>query len=444
MPNHERHITMQIFSKVPDYLVVAAAGWMARAVTAVTQLLSLRLLITYLGIDEYAAYSILVSATAWFLLADMGAGSALQNQISIQRANQSGWRLQYLFALKIATIFGLVTISIMAMFSPMIESKLLSNIVSESNIRTGYLFLIVAGTGVLQAIGSLQYRIWYGEHKGYYANVMPAFSSIISLAGLYATTALELSDVNKLIVAVSIYTIPQAMIPLIALYMNQKHANNTSGTESEVIDQSGFAKKSLGFFYFGLMASATLQIEYFVMSQTTSPDEIAQYAVVAKLFGLVFFVYNAILLAAWPICSEALAIRDDQKVISFTKRMLPIGFAILSISAILFLLFKNEISDLLSPKSSIRITDSVIVAASLYFLVRIWTDTFAMLLQSAGALKIFFYAVPLQAALTITFQNLLIPKYGAVGVFAALAITFILTVSWMLPVKFNQILKVKS
>jgi len=434
---------MQILSRVPNYLKVAAAGWLARAITAVTQLLSLRLLLDYLGVDGYAAYSVLVSATAWFLLADMGVGSALQNQISIQRANGNGWRQQYLYALKIATAAGLAIALISVIFSSEIESKLLSNITSDNNIVSGLIFAIVAITGVFQAIGSIQYRIWYGVHKGYYANVMPAFASIISLAGLYAASTLEFGDFNKIIVAVSIYAIPQALVPLVALYICQ-NAGDAGDGEVEVIDKMGFAKKSLGFFYFGLMASATLQIEYFVMSQTTSPDEIAQYAIVAKLFGLVFFVYNAILLAGWPICSEALAKRDYQKVIGFTKRLLPIGFAILTASAIFFALIKNDISRLLSPNSPVIITNSAIVAAGLYFLVRIWTDTFAMLLQSEGNLKVFFYAVPLQAALTITFQNILTPEYGAVGVFFALTISFLLSVSWMLPIKFRQILRIKS
>lgn len=427
---------MQILSRVPNYLKVAAAGWLARAITAVTQLLSLRLLLDYLGVDGYAAYSVLVSATAWFLLADMGVGSALQNQISIQRANGNGWRQQYVYALKIATAVGLAVAAIAVIFSSEIESKLLSNIASDNNIVAGFIFAIVAISGVLQAIGSIQYRIWYGVHKGYYANVMPAFASIISLAGLYAASTLEFGDFNKIIVAVSIYAIPQALVPLVALYICQKNGGNAGDGEVKVIDKMGFAKKSLGFFYFGLMASATLQIEYFVMSQTTSPDEIAQYAIVAKLFGLVFFVYNAILLASWPICSEALAKRDYQKVIGFTKRLLPIGFAILTASAIFFALIKDDISLLLSPSSPIRIADSVILAASLYFLVRIWTDTFAMLLQSAGDLKMFFYAVPLQSLITLISQYYLSNKYGAAGVFTALAISFVLTVGWILPTRF--------
>nr|WP_143552015.1 MATE family efflux transporter [Salmonella enterica] len=63
-------------------------------------------------------------------------------------------------------------------------------------------------------------------------------------------------------------------------------------------------RRSSGFFLFTLLSIVVLQTDYMVISQRLTPADIVQYTVTMKIFGLVFFIYTAILQALWPICAE--------------------------------------------------------------------------------------------------------------------------------------------
>ncbi len=54
---------------------------------------------------------------------------------------------------------------------------------------------------------------------------------------------------------------------------------------------------------FSSLSIIVLQTDYIVMSQLSAAD-IIKYTVTMKIFGLMFFIYTAVLQALWPVCAE--------------------------------------------------------------------------------------------------------------------------------------------
>jgi len=73
------------YSNIPNHVKVAAVSWTCKIITASIQVISIRLLITNLGAEQYAGYAILTSLISWFSLFEFGLSPSLQNFISESR-----------------------------------------------------------------------------------------------------------------------------------------------------------------------------------------------------------------------------------------------------------------------------------------------------------------------------------------------------------------------
>jgi len=74
-----------------------------------------------------------------------------------------------------------------------------------------------------------------------------------------------------------------------------------------------------------------------------------------------------------------------------------------------------------------------------YYCIRIWTDTYSMLLQSMSKLKIFWIYVPIQGIISFTAQYLCAIKFGLNGIIIGLITSFLFTAVWVLPLAYTVI-----
>src|SRR5882762_8031769 len=70
---------------VPPHIRVAATNWLSRLISMAIQLVTVPLLTRSMGYGDYAAYVVTISLMNWFVLADFGMGSALQNLVTKAR-----------------------------------------------------------------------------------------------------------------------------------------------------------------------------------------------------------------------------------------------------------------------------------------------------------------------------------------------------------------------
>ncbi|WP_298439779.1 MATE family efflux transporter [Geobacter sp.] len=425
-------------NKIPPHLLVAASGWASRFIVAATGLFTIRLLTQSLGSERYAVYSILGGLQGWFLLIDFGIGVSLQNHISERRARKEPYGEFISEAALLGAVLLAASTVLLYFIAPHFGSALLKEFpfLSPGEKRTD--FFIVGLSAMTMAVGSMVYKIWYAEQKGYLANLVPAVASAISLLAVFLVSRSALVD--KLFWSLVASFVPLAVFPVLGLVGKMaKCPKNCRALDPAVLGP--LLKRALKFWGFAIMACGVLQIDYLIMSQFLKAPEIVVYNLASKVFNLVFFVYNAVLAAIWPICAEAVATSSWHVVQRYTRKYLVVGGGLIAFATVVFAISMPQLVRLLSPKEPVVVPVLFILLLGFYQMVRVWTDTFAMVLQSMSYLRPFWMFVPMQALLSAGLQLALVPSYGIYGVVVGLIGSFLLTVSWLLPLALQRHIK---
>jgi hypothetical protein len=91
---------------------------------------------------------------------------------------------------------------------------------------------------------------------------------------------------------------------------------------------------------------------------------------------------------------------------------------------------------ILAPRTNLTLPITVIILFGIYAVIRVWTDSYAVALQSQNQLKIFWIYVPIQAILSFFGMYFFSLHYGLNGILTGLILSFVLTASWILPVSY--------
>jgi O-antigen/teichoic acid export membrane protein len=397
------------------------------------------MLTTNLGLENYAIFALLTGLIGWFTLADMGVGYSAQNYISEARARKQPYAEIIVAANGLAILFLGITVAAFYLISPYIAPRFLREFPSLSLIQKENLLFLTGALSIGASIGGISYKIWYAEQKGYLSGLMPCVATAISFIGLVA--AKRYHGGQELSLNILIFLCPAACLPLAAMISQAYRAFKTSAFLKSGRMFRPLVGRALQFWLFAFMSALVLQVDYIVMSQTLKPGDIAAYNLSTKIFGFVLFIYSAILAALWPIYSEAIVNAEWETVLRRVKAYLFYGLSFVSVCTVLLIWLMPLVIRNLSPSVQITIPPKFIFLLGVYHLLRVWTDTFAMLLQSMNELKPLWILVPVQAVLSAGLQSFLAPRLGLYGIVGGLIGSFVLTVSWALPLIVNRKLK---
>lgn len=415
-------------TQIPSIWLVAAGGWVGRGVQVVAQLVAVRILTDNLGTQGYGAFAVLASLTGWFLLADLSLGTSLQNHISERRAAGQASGDVIVSAALLALGSTLVFAALAVLAAPWLAAQLLGGFSLSPQTRT-LAFLAVALPGVGTALGGVAYRIWFARHRGYLANLLPALGAVLGTLGVWALA--RGGGAALLPESVALYYAPVALLPIAALAMLAGGAGG--GFRRALV--APLLHRALRFWAFGLLAAGVLQVDFIIMARLLGAADIVVYSLASKVFLLVFFVYNALLQALWPVCSEAIARGEWDRVVAAVRRYMILGALFTLAGGAAFALLNHQVVAVLAPATQVTVPLLVIALLTVYILVRVWADTFAMVLQSMNDLTVLWIVVPAQSLLSIGLQTLGARWFGLPGMIVGLTACFVLTVAWALPLR---------
>jgi O-antigen/teichoic acid export membrane protein len=418
---------------VAPHVLVAASGWASRVVTAIVQLVAVRILLQNLGLDGYAVFALLTGLQGWFLLADFGFGVSVQNHVSEVRAAEAPSAPVLLAGRMIALALLVPTIAVLYVAAPWIAATLLRPFPFLGQAAKADLIFLSGALSIGFGIGSIVYKVWYAEQRGYLANMLPAAASLLGLAGVWSVGWLPTEF--RLTASLAAFVGPTALLPLVVLSRQACKGLNKAAlnrpTRALLFDLS---RRAAAFWAFAVMAAITLQVDYIVLSQFLGPADIALYTLTTKVYGLSFFFYSVLLVALWPVFAELLARRQVDEARAQVNRYICLGIGYMVVCTFAMLWLMPEAVHLLAPGHSLLPSAALILGMGAYYLMRIWCDTFATVLQSMSRLRPFWLLVPAQALLSVGLQWVLAPRFGLLGVVTGLTLSFALTVAWALPV----------
>lgn len=415
----------------PRPMLVTASAWISRIIMAFVQIASIRVLIKGLGIEQFTIFALLSALMGWFMLADMGIGLSLQNHISVRRSNSEPYGSDLISIATLSGILFLLFLSILGLLSPYVSSIYLKQFHHLGNPEKARLFFVSGALFIGAAFGNISFKIWYAEQKGHLSNIFPAAASLLAYAGIIIISSSQLE--NKLLYSLIVFLAPAAIISL-GTFITQiiKHFYEITWTLS-FRPVLGILKRALSLWFLLLITSLSLQIDYLIISQFLGSKDIVIYNLSTRISWFLFALYVAALTALWPIFSECIAQGNWHTVKRLTAKYLSYGLGLSVICSILLVGLMPIAVHILSPKETIVVPVLLIVLLGIYQLIRIWTDTFIVILQSMSDLKPMWIAIPFQAVLSILFQWYLVQWIGLHGIILGNILSFSLTSAWYLP-----------
>lgn len=417
--------------RIPSVWLVAGGGWIGRGIQVLAQLVAVRILIGSLGTAGYSVFAVLASLNGWLLLSDFSIGISLQNYISERRASESETDDIILTGALLSLAAASIMAVAMLLLGPWLSDMLLGDFQSLSDTNRTLAFYAMAFPGIGTALGGVVYRIWFARHRGYLSNLLPAAGTVIGTAGVWALQHAQAEP--RIVLTTLFYYAPLAILPIVALAVTAAKAARHHRFSPDLIKP--LLSRAFRFWVSGLLAAAVLQVDYIIMVRVLAAHDIVIYSVATKLFLLIFFVYNALLLALWPVCSEAIARNDWHSVLATTRKYIAFGVVFTLVAGIGVAVTNHWIVRILAPGLDTPIPLMVIALLTVYIMIRVWTDTFAMVLQSMNDLTVMWLVAPVQSILSITLQTFGARWFGLPGVIGGLIGCFVLTAAWILPLR---------
>lgn len=419
----------KLLARIPRYLMVTALSWIARAISIVCSLISLNLITSCLGIEDYSIYSILINIIGWSALLDLGLGYSLQNYITELQSKREDFSVYISTTLIILTIFFAFIIVLIFFLSPIISSWLFDKLDKFRSHELTNAFFISASIGIISIYGTITSKIYYGLHKGHIPNILLAISAILSLGFVILLKHFDNASISAIVFATMITPAVINLIPIINI-LKQRKANMKLFS---LFCAKKLIKRGYSFAGFAVMSALVLQADYIVMSQNILPSEIVEYNFLFKLFSVIFIAYSTLLASLWPTFNSWRSEQKSESIIKTIKKYTLLGIISFIFFTVLMIFFGQKIANqLLNIK--IYLSLNLIILFGIYFCVRVWTDMFAMVLQSFNQMKPFWIITPVQALVSITLQILLSKQLGVAGIVIAIIASFLLTVTWVLPI----------
>lgn len=405
-------------------------GWAARAVALALSFVNTRLLIDCIGKEGLASYSIIFSLALWLALLNFGLPIVVQNSISRLR----GMRLEHETMLDHA--YG----STLVITVCMIPAVILVGIFVKLFLLASYPFVSMMATiGLcififLAGQGQILIQIMYAEHRAFWPNVYPALVAGCISVTLLIVGYLQIGDINVVLLMVGLAYL---LVPLHATFVLKvfKRAKiNISSTLKKI-------KEARSQWLFAILSCCTLALDYIIMSRILQPSEIVEYNLANRLFGVILVMHSVLLATSWTSVGDLMHRDEKDQVKKRVKFILVQGLMIGVVLGFVILISMDWLVVLWTKDQVSHISIGLGVALWVYVIMRIWSDTFAMVLLAFDKANVLNRFIPLQAIISATAGVVLGSYFGATGVVAGLTLSFVLTSAWILPYKYRRLIE---
>lgn len=416
--------------QIPRRYRIAAVGWASRFVMCFAQVISISIVLKYLGIGQYAVFAIITGLQGWLALAECGVGSSLQNFLSEARAKGEDARILLSNVSIIVVALLLLASAIFAVFSRFIQHSLLHYVDPELATSRFYILLFVGLIYIAVSIFSISYQVLFANHKGWISYLYQGLGPLFSLIAIFLVKQFYEGD-NRLFYILLGSLLPQLIIAIVNYVQCFPFDGILQSYNWQII--KSIMLRALSFLIFAFFTALTLRIDYMIMSQTLDAKSIAVYSILFKIFTAVFFMYSAVLTAIWPEVAELFAKKRWPEANNLLIKNLLWGVLFILLCTATLIWMRNFTAKIFGMSADIGLPIGVIILFGVYFVFKVWTNTYAIALQSQSHLKIFWQVVPIQAVISAAGMFLLSKIIGISGILVGLILSYVLTVTWILP-----------
>lgn len=420
----------------PKYLLIASANWISKGITALLNLFSVRILSSSLSEQDYTLFIVLIGLQSWFILSDFGIGSSIQNFISESRANNKSEKEYIASGNVLLILFCIALFLIILIVSYLIAPDYLKAFSEYTSREKMQLFILGASLLLFTNLFEVVYKFYYAQGRGHNAIFIYTLGRVLSFVGIWVLYKWQLT--NNIMVFIIIYQLPMVIMPFFS-FLTFVKKNNLSFKLSD--NYAKILKRGIGFWVFTFMIYIPFQFDYYLIANYLPSKDVIIYNLFKRIFEIGTFIYGAVLVSIWPICTELLVKKEWEEMIAKIKKIIFVGLVFISLFIIGLLLLSDLIISILLKDIQIQVQWGFILFFGFYFILRVWIDTFTMVLQSINKFKILWINFSAIAILSVTLEVILVKPFGLYGVVAGLIIPIMLSAVWYLPLYLKSLKK---
>lgn len=365
-----------------------------KGISGLSLFISIRLLIDYLGNENYGIWVLIFTLFQLVLLMDFGIQSSLKTKIPVFVHEQKNKELKEFIATvyKFSLIIGFVILLFFFLVTKFIDLKSLFNIPNLSSYEVNFLFILNIGFFCSVFVANIHKSLFVAFLKGKFAEESIAVNQVLFLFVFFFFSILfkeKYSTFEKLLF-VSLINGGVSLLVNIAytyrFFKNEKMTLNVLKNSSKNYIHDIF-KLGVKFMILQIGFLFIFSSDSYIISNVFNPKEVVAYEIVNKLFQLPYMILFAALSPLWSMFAKHYLEKSKKKLLQdfalFNKYFL-------IIIALLFLLyFVSPTIISLWIKEPITIPKYLIILTTIITLLKIYVSFFIFFLSGIGKLNFY-------------------------------------------------------
>jgi O-antigen/teichoic acid export membrane protein len=376
-----------------------------KGVSGLCLFISIRLLLDYLGNDNYGLWVLVFTLFQLVLLMDFGIQSSLKTKIPVLIHEQ---KLELIKSYIKSTykisgyIAAFIFISFL-IFSFLLDFKSFFNIEFQSKSFVTFLFVLNVFFFCINFVANIHKSLYVAFLKGKYSEESLAVNQIGLLLLFVILISLfpNITSEEKLI---AISTINGLFTFLVNLYYTFRFFKMESlNLSTKLKAGKEFIKGilKLGFKYMIIQVGILIifSSDNYIISNAFSPTEVTPYEIVNKLFQFPLMILFAIISPLWSMFAKNYIEKNKDSLLNSFKKF-NLYFIGISVLVLIGILISPYIISLWI-KEPIAIPKYLILLTGIVTLLRIFTNFYAFFLYGIGNLNLYIYILLISVLIKI-------------------------------------------
>ena len=428
--------------QLPTYVREVGFSAVFKLVSLVASFLLVPVMLGYVGVERFGIWVTLYSILSWVVFFDLGLASSLRNRVA-GCLSADDWALG---RIAISSTYLAISLGVIVIFlffftvSFFIDWQALFNTSRIASDELWACMVLFAFLFLIHFLLTTVNQLLFATHN---ASKVVLGQMLSSLAALAAMAALRQWYAPSLVLLAAFYggsLLLGSLLLTIYFFWTYPRLIPIPNAVSAV-EMRGLMGAGSKFFLIQMAVLVIFSTDKFIMAHRFSPSVVAGYEVVSRLFSTLLLGANLLMAPLWSAYTRLWAHKDTTAI----RRMLRRSYGILLLVAlpgVLLLVFGQRVVAVWVG-TELHIHDSLFVASCALVLLRVWTDTFAYLLNGTGMIGVQMWLALLQCVINVPIALHLGQAMGPSGVVWASVITLSLS-GVVLPLHAWYLLKEKE
>lgn len=317
----------------------------AKGVSFATLLITIPLMLRYLGTEQFGVWMTLTSLSAVLVVGDLGIGNGIKTEIARAYAREDS---QLMRKILLNGAFTQLFLSFVFCFGTVIAHQFydwaavfnVKNVSDREAVNSAALtFMLISFAAGPLSIGS---RIRAGMQRESVNGVWSSISSIAALGGLLLGVFLKF-NLSALVAAfIGIPVIINAIATATTLY-ESRSVFWPQLTDFEFREVRRLFFQGLRYFAITIVYILTFTIDNIVIARMLGPSAVAQYTVAERLFQVISVALTMVNAPFWPAYTAAHATGDHAWVLRTFRRAIVASLLFCVLGAVVLLIFSQPL-----------------------------------------------------------------------------------------------------